>query len=391
MQHNSDQEEATQLRPKKLKSAYNRRLLEEDKAHHGGDSHGTEMGWLVSYADMMTLLFGLFVLLYVMASEKKGTIEENMKEVSEKYFSEIKTEEKAKKTPKDLIDPEAFKKLQAEIAKLRLIPDQRALVVQLQKTIEELKKMQNPDQREIVKQLQTEIEKLKKLQNPDQSEQVKQLQAQLEKLKQIPDQRQIVVKLEAEIERLKKLQNPNQSEQVKQLQAELDKIKSELEKLKQIPDQRTMVAEMQKKIEELIKQNQELSKREIASVDKKFMMISAIWLTEKHDVDLYVTDPDGFVYNFKNKRGPSSVASFEIDSRFGPGLELWKTEDLKPGKYQIEVKLYKQYENTKDAEVKVHVVTSKGSQYLPSAILNLKTKEKKYHLNVDEKGNISVL
>lgn len=342
---------------KDRKYVYDRRINEESHDNHvAGGSHGTEMGWLVSYADMMTLLFGLFVLLYVMASEKKGNIQENMKEVSEKYFSDVKTDEKAKKTPKDLIDPEVLKKTQAalalaqiELAKVKQIPDQRMLVADLQKQIEELKKLQNPDQSQVVKDLQAQLEKA---------------QAELKKLLEIPNQQKMVADLQKQIEQLKKLQNPNQAQ---------------------------LVAELQKKIEDLNKQNQELSKREIASVDKKFMMVSATWATEKHDVDLYVTDPNNFTYSFKNKRGPSSIGTFEIDSRFGPGLELWKTEDLKPGKYKIHVNLYKQYENFKDAEVKIHVVTSKGSQYLKPAVLNTTAKDKYYEINVDEKGNISAL
>jgi ATP-dependent 26S proteasome regulatory subunit len=227
-----------------------------------------------------------------------------------------------------------------------------------------------------------QIEMLKQSQNPDQKELVKQLQAELEKLKKIPDQRQLVAELQKQIEMLKVSQNPDQKELVKQLQVELDK-------LKKIPDQRQMVAEMQKQIEALIKQNQELSKREIASVEKKFMMISAIWSTEKHDVDLVVVDPDGFKYNFKQKGSPKSIGNFEIDSRYGPGLELWKSEDLKPGKYQVNVSLYNQYGNTKDTEVKINIVTNKKSTYLKPAILNLARKDQKYEFTVDEKGNIS--
>ena len=212
--------------------------------------------------------------------------------------------------------------------------------------------------------------------------------------------RQQVVTLEKEIQNLKEIQTknqiPDQSENLKLLQIKLQSAQAQVQELKLIPDQRNAVTALEKKIEELKKQNQDLNQKEsadrsIASAEKKFMMISAIWTTEKHDVDLYVTDPNGFSYSFKNKRGPDSIGNFEIDSRFGPGLELWKTEDLKPGKYQVRVDLYKQYENLKDAEVKIHIVTSRGSQYLKPAVLNINHKDQRYEFNVDEKGNISVL
>ena len=350
MQPNDSSNDITGVKPvKKTEYVYDRRLTDDDGASHGiGNTHGTEMGWLVSYADMMTLLFGLFVLLYVMASEKKGNIQENMKEVSEKYFSATPTLEKNKTEPitstsKNIYDPAQFERLQAQLEKAR---------------------------------------------------------AEVAKLKIIPDQRQQVVTLEKEIQNLKEIQTknqiPDQSENLKLLQIKLQSAQAKVQELKLIPDQRNAVTALEKKIEELKKQNQDLNQKEsadrsIASAEKKFMMISAIWTTEKHDVDLYVTDPNGFSYSFKNKRGPDSIGNFEIDSRFGPGLELWKTEDLKPGKYQVRVDLYKQYENLKDAEVKIHIVTSRGSQYLKPAVLNINHKDQRYEFNVDEKGNISVL
>ena len=57
-----------------------------DDAHGGGGHGGTEMGWLVSYADMMTLLFGLFVILFSLATSKPKEMEGILKDASKKYF-----------------------------------------------------------------------------------------------------------------------------------------------------------------------------------------------------------------------------------------------------------------------------------------------------------------
>ncbi len=327
---------------------FDRRLIDED--HHDAGGHGTEMGWLVSYADMMTLLFGLFVLLFVMASEKKGDVEKNMKELSEKFFSSENVKPIEKTNPVEKTIPESTVTLQTT-----------ELELQITKLSEELKNLVS-EKNEIEKKYQESAE--------------------------------VQSRLQAEIETLKS-QNQIPAPTTDQT-ALVQQLKMQIAQMRKIPDQSATVAELNKSIEELNnsledlkKQNEILQQRSIASIEKNYMMISATWATEKHDVDLVIIDPNGFKYNFKNKRGPQSIGQFEIDSRYGPGLELWKTEELKPGKYKAVVSLYNQYGNTKDAEVKIHIVTSKQSQYLKNAILNSTHKTETYEFNIDQQGMIS--
>ena len=60
-------------------------MSEVDHGVHEEEEHGDDEVWLVSYSDLMTLLFGFFVLMYVFASAKSGE-SEKVKEGLAKSF-----------------------------------------------------------------------------------------------------------------------------------------------------------------------------------------------------------------------------------------------------------------------------------------------------------------
>jgi flagellar motor protein MotB len=75
-----------------------RRKKKKQKSSH--DIPHIDEKWLVSYSDMMTLLFGLFVMLYSMAIEKKGNMDAELKKIAEEGFQK----------KKDQVSPEVSQK-----------------------------------------------------------------------------------------------------------------------------------------------------------------------------------------------------------------------------------------------------------------------------------------
>lgn len=57
-------------------------------SHHGEGSHSEGEPWLVSYADMMTLLFGFFVLMYSIETAKKENVSDAVMERVRKELAE---------------------------------------------------------------------------------------------------------------------------------------------------------------------------------------------------------------------------------------------------------------------------------------------------------------
>ncbi len=65
-----------------------------------------------------------------------------------------------------------------------------------------------------------------------------------------------------------------------------------------------------------------------------------------YDVDLHVTEPGGaeFFFARSNQNGQDyagSESQLSVDATGGPGLEIWQTPNMVPGRYTIEYEYYR--------------------------------------------------
>lgn len=317
-------------------------------AHGAGGGHGTEMGWLVSYADMMTLLFGLFVLLYTMSSTtSKGQMEEQMKKISEEAFGgAISATDLKEVSPDQMVE--------------KLLEKNKQLAKDLQKSQEivEVKKDLTVTETE-KKQLEQKIDELTKRMQ-------EQLTVQTQQTKEVEEQKRQLASVN------------DTTVKVQSVTIENQKIKQELEKT--IQKQKELVEKMKDMV----------PKDQITQNPNNFLMISTTWASEKHDIDLEIIDVNNKKFNFKKKSYGGVDGQFEIDSRYGPGLEMWKTPKLQPGQYKVKVTLYNSNGNDNPAEVQASVITVTENMKLPIIKLSKTDKTKEVRFNVDEKGKITL-
>lgn len=73
---------------------------------------------------------------------------------------------------------------------------------------------------------------------------------------------------------------------------------------------------------------------------RQFLAVAISW-TNSDDIDLYVEDPRGNVFSYKQTSVPGSEAGFEEDTRQGPGNELWIHPAVKEGRYRIYYHLFR--------------------------------------------------
>lgn len=320
-------------------------------AHGAGGGHGgTEMGWLVSYADMMTLLFGLFVLLYTMSStSSKGSMEEQMKKMSQESFG-------------GQVSASEMKDVSSNIIIEKLVDKNKQLAKDLQKAQDEI--VHKVDMAAIETENKNLLQKIdemnKRMENSETvlKEQTAKVEDQKRQIASIPD---VALKIQT-------------------MSKENQKIKVELE-------------QSQQKQKELVEKMKNMMPKDTKVSDanpNNFLMISTTWATEKHDIDLEITDTNNKKFNFKKKSYGGVDGQFEIDSRYGPGLEMWKTPKLHPGKYKVKVTLYNSNGNDAPAEVQTNVITVSENRKLPKLTLTKENKTKELRFNVDEKGKITL-
>lgn len=280
-----------------------RKSSHEEDSHEGGGHGGTEMGWLVSYADMMTLLFGLFVILYVLKSDKTKDADQIMRQVSNQYFAA--STEGAPADPTTARTPAEESPQSPEDAKAE---------------IEEMKAAVEAQQNEL-KNLAAELE------------------AKQEALKSAGES----------FEKDKKAFSAQQAETKKRMVDEkpTDPLQQEIE-------------DLQKKIADKEAENEKLQEALSKSQTpmQNYLMVLLVWETEKHDLDLQVVNPNAKNFSFKRRKIANEAGAFELDSRYGPGIEMWKAENFAPGTYSAKTTLYAQNDNRKPARARLMVTTN---------------------------------
>lgn len=199
--------------------------------------------------------------------------------------------------------------------------------------------------------------------------------------------------MEAEITRLKELTKPknvvnapmpdvNNMEQLQEKVVELEQQMTVTERAKQALQQQ--VQELQQQV----KQQQAKSEEE-GEKSSNFMAVIIQWPSLKHDVDLEVQSPSGRKYNFKKRKHKGNPAQFTLDSRTGPGSEVWQTSELEEGTYKVRYNFYNHYGNKENAKVDAKVFTKKGAYKIPTQTLEFPKKRKyEFQFTVNEDGAV---
>ena len=309
------------------------------ETHDGSHPPHVDEKWLVSYSDMMTLLFGLFVMLYSIALEKVGGQKEFnkiIKEISTKGFQGIKTLEQEKSETKNVYQNE-IQRLQTSLHQLEIEKSDL-----LQKTADLESKLADSSE---------------KLKLADKSA----LQADLEN-------------------------------KLKQKNSDIDLLTKKIEDIQKIK------ADLDKKIAQLTLDNQALQKRSLASApanpanvpvpQNTTLLLLAKWEEEKYDIDLELTDSNtGRTYNFKKKKYSGDSTQFVLDAAKGPATELIRIEPKPNSKFTAKVKVYNNRGATQPAVVDIIAMGPDGEKLLMKLNLDSQSlREKSFPLEFNEQG-----
>lgn len=392
--------------------------------------------WLVSYADMMTLLFGLFVILFSISSENQEEYQRNLKMLSssttktemvpDKEIPEIKLQLEAEKLKlaQALLEIEKLNRLvqstKSESQTSAAETDRQNQLRELdQKTIDSLKAKvdqltsenrslvaslsasSTSSKTEVLKSLQkiqeleaklkameaTETELSKKIVGEDLlNQKLKQAKLAEDSLRAQLDQlARDKANLERQVDSAK-----SQDRKLASIEAAGSKSKLEVDQQKQKIDQLTaQMADLQKEVSRLMSELKESEKKGADGQGYLFFIVK--WTSEKHDLDLTVTNPQGKQFDFKKRSFAGIPGSFSLDSRTGPGAEIWQASNPEPGIYTIQVKMYNNYGNAAPADVSGSILSNKSSLVIPASKVESKSGSiLTFKVQLDSKGSATL-
>jgi hypothetical protein len=220
-----------------------------------------------------------------------------------------------------------------------------------------------------------EIQELRQQLNAE-LKKIEPLQKQIEELKKI--------KLPAEP---KTLPPPDDSTELKQKVATLQKqVEAREEEIKKIQDSLEEMENQEKTIESLEEQLEKVKAIQL----RHFLVIVLKWSTERHDIDLELQSPEGLTYNFKTKNHAKGSGQFALDSRTGPGAELWQSANAPSGRYKVRASFYNNYGNKSPAKISLTALSQTGTYDLPAFEMDFdKQKNKEITFTLADDGKIN--
>lgn len=222
--------------------------------------------------------------------------------------------------------------------------------------------------------VQSDLKKLEQRSSLPPKDDAKILEEKLEELKRSNESLKIEQKVKDDKlvlleQRLRELQ-ANQSQEnieIKNQLAMLEQLKKKSEDLEKTVDtQKQEIQKLQQEISQMVEAQR-----------KSFLVVIVKWTTTKHDLDLRVIDPRGRAFDFKNKSHKGHEGLFSLDSRSGPGAEIFQSAQAETGEYRITYDFYNSYGNNEPLVAFGTILTSKGSFEIPPVTMDFKTTRNK--------------
>lgn len=75
-------------------------------------------------------------------------------------------------------------------------------------------------------------------------------------------------------------------------------------------------------------------------LSRTFLAVVVQWPTPRHDIDLHIKDAVGERFYYDRKTVAGRPGELSVDTRCGPGVEIWEVPAAPPGKYRVYYNLY---------------------------------------------------
>lgn len=317
---------------------------------HSGDDHEdtvhVDERWLIAYADKMTLLAGLFIMLFSMSTLDKIKFEK-VKQSTEKSFGKA-----VDKSTTEFVD-----------------------LATLNKSIEQLE------------QSKKELEK-SKLSETALKAKLQEVEKEIEQRKQdkiiIEESQKQIVQLNKTIE-----QQRREIQDLKETQQELEKRIPKTDPENKITELQKIIKQQERRIETL---ELELAQAKATAASGSFLAFVMSWSTKSHDIDLKVEDPEGRTFDFKHRQHKDHPGLFVLDTRQGPGAEIWQADKVLIGIYTFTFHFYNKHGNPEPCLITAKLFTPKGGVEIPE--LSMDGTAKRSHtvkIQLDAAGKAKLL